>query len=70
MILSLDAETYFGLDEVGTRMWVVLADAPTIQGAFETLCQEYEVDQEQLRHDLEELLDELVTRKLVVIHAP
>ena len=70
VILSLDAETYYGLDEVGTRMWVVLADSPTVQAAFEKLCMEYDVDPEQLRHDIEELLGELVARKLIEIHAP
>ena len=70
VILSLDAETYFGLDEVGTRMWGLLAESPTIQAAFEKLCLEYEVDPDQLRRDLGELLGELVGRKLLEIHAP
>jgi hypothetical protein len=56
VILSLDAETYFGLDEVGTRTWELLAAAPNLQAAFETLCAEYDVDSGQLRRDLEELL--------------
>jgi hypothetical protein len=70
VILSLDSETYYGLDEVGTRIWSVLAESPTIQAAFERLCQEYEVESDRLRHDLEELLGELVGRKLIEIHAP
>jgi predicted component of type VI protein secretion system len=70
VILSLDSETYFGLDEVGTRFWTVLTAAPSIQAAFETLCGEYDVAPEQLRRDLEELLGELVARKLLEIHGP
>jgi hypothetical protein len=70
VILSLDAETYFGLDEVGTRVWGVLGQSPTIQAAFETLCLEYDVDKDQLRRDLEKFLGELVVRKLIEIHAP
>jgi hypothetical protein len=70
VILSLDSETYYGLDEVGTRFWTVLAAAPSIQAAFETLCGEYEVAPEELRRDLEELLGELVGRKLIEIHGP
>jgi hypothetical protein len=68
VILSLDAETYFGLDEVGTRIWSVLGESPTIQAAFETLCLEYDVDKDQLRRDLEEFLGELVACKLMEIH--
>lgn len=68
--MSLDAETYFGLDAVGTRFWTALGAAPSIQAAFETLCAEYDVAPEQLRRDLEELLGELVARKLLEIDGP
>jgi len=70
VILSLDSETYFGLDEVGTRTWELLRAGPTIQAAYETLCAEYDVDSAQLRRDLEELLDQLVGHKLIEIDAP
>jgi len=69
VILSLDAETYFGLDEVGTRTWQLLRAGPTIQAAYDTLCAEYDVDAGQLRRDLEELLDQLVGNKLIEIDA-
>lgn len=69
VILSLDAETYFGLDEVGTRAWELLRAGPTIQAAYEALCLEYDVDSEQLRRDLEELLDQLIAHKLIVVDA-
>ena len=69
VILSSSAETYFGLDEVGMRIWGALGESPTIQAAFETLCLEYDVDQDQLRRDLEKFLGELVARKLIEIHA-
>jgi len=70
VILSLDSETYFGLDEVGTRTWELLSAQPTIEAAFETLCAEFDVGPEQLRRDLEELLDQLVTHKLIEIEPP
>ena len=63
VILSLGAETYFGLDEVGTRAWELLRAGPTIQAAYEALCAEY------LRRDLEELLDQLLAHKLIVVDA-
>jgi len=69
VILSLDSETYFGLDEVGTRTWELLRAGPTIQAAYETLCAEYDVDSQQLRRDLEELLDRLITHKLIEVDA-
>jgi hypothetical protein len=67
ILLNLDSETYFGLDEVGTRMWQVLTTQPTIQAAFDDLCAEFDVDGEQLRRDLEELLDQLVAQRLLEV---
>jgi len=69
VILSLDSETYFGLDEVGTRTWELLRAGPTIQAAFEKLCAEYDVAPAQLRRDLEELLDQLIGHKLIEVDA-
>jgi len=70
VLLNLDSETYFGLDEVGTRMWQVLTSQPTIQAALDDLCAEFEVDPEQLRRDLEELLDQLVAHRLIEVIPP
>ena len=69
VILSLEGETYYGLDAVGTRMWAVLCESATVQRAYEKLCSEYDVDPAQLRRDLEELLGELVARRLLTLHA-
>src|SRR5271170_1492909 len=59
VLLNLTSELYMGLDPVGTRMWGVLMDAPTVQSAFETLLGEYEVEPGQLREDLQEFLGKL-----------
>ena len=65
VLLNLKTELYLGLDAVGTRMWTLLHDAPTIQVAYESLLAKYDVDPERLRHDLGEFLDELVDQALV-----
>jgi hypothetical protein len=70
VILSLEAETYFGLDEVGTRTWELLGAEPTIQAVYEALCAEYDVDSAELRRDLEALLDQLVEHKLIEVDVP
>jgi len=67
VILDLDNESYFGLDTVGTRMWQLLADGDSIQGAYDLLLDEFEVDADTLRADLEEFLDELTAKGLVEI---
>ena len=70
VILSLDSETYFGLDEVGTRIWELLRAGGTFETVYETLSSEYDVDGAELRRDLEELLDQLIGRKLIEVDAP
>jgi len=65
VLLNLKSESYFGLDEVGTRMWQVLTDSGSIQAAYETLLAEYEVEPEKLRQDLERLIEQLVAHGLL-----
>ena len=68
VILDLDSESYFGLNQVGTRAWQVLAEGGPIQDAYDALLAEFEVDAETLRADLLELVDDLAGRHLLEIH--
>ena len=65
VLLNLDSESYFGLDEVGTRIWTVLTSAPSIEAAVETLFAEYAVERDQLRADLARLVTTLTDAGLV-----
>ena len=65
VLLNLDSETYFGLDEVGTRMWQVLTTSPSIAAAYDELLAEYDVTPEVLRQDVETLLSELLDHGLL-----
>lgn len=66
VILDLESECYFGLDEVGTRMWLTLTENATIAAAFDALADEYDVEPDRLRADLDELVTTLVDRGLVL----
>jgi hypothetical protein len=59
VILHLQSEEYFGLDEVGTRIWEVLTEAGSIEKAIPLLLQEFEVEAATLEADVKELVDEL-----------
>lgn len=67
VILNLNSERYFGLDQVGARMLAVLTTSDSIQTAFETLLEEYEVENEALRQDLVDLIDRLIEQGLLEI---
>ena len=67
VLLNLNTELYLGLDEVGTRMWILLKDSASIQDAFDALVREYEVEQDRLRQDLDEFLGKLLEHGLIEI---
>jgi hypothetical protein len=70
VLLDLKSEVYLGLDAVGTRMWTVLTESPSIQSAFDVLRTEYDVAPEDLRRDLQEFLGKLQENELIEIRPP
>jgi len=70
IILNLETGKYYGLDEVGTRMWNLLTEHGQVQLAYQTLLEEYDVSEEQLQHDVLTLLDNLSAHGLVHIDQP
>ena len=67
VILNLDSERYYGLDDIGTRILSVLTASESIEAAYQTLVNEYDVDAQVLREDLLELVEELAAQGLVQI---
>ncbi|MCB9103885.1 MAG: PqqD family protein [Anaerolineales bacterium] len=65
VLLNLASESYFGLDEVGARMWQVLTTSESIEAAYDQLLAEYDVEPERLRQDVLDLVDQLAAHGLV-----
>ncbi len=70
VLLSLDSEEYFGLDDIGTSMLMALKECPSIQLALDQLLTEYDVELDQLQADLIELVEKLVQHGLVEVTHP
>jgi len=66
VILNLDSERYFGLDDVGTRMLTVLTTSESIEAAYQKLTHEYDVDGQTLRQDLLEIVEDLVKQGILI----
>jgi len=64
-LLNLDTETYFGLDDVGTRMWQAMEQAKTIGEAAAALAEVYDAPLETLEHDIVRLVLDLQKNGLV-----
>jgi len=67
VLLNLETEKYFGLDETGTRMWQLVTTAPNINAAYQELLAEYDVHPELLRENLTELVGHLVEHGLLQV---
>ena len=65
VLLDLESEQYFGLAEVGTRIWALLNEGQGVAAIVETLLTEYEVEREQLEADVRELLAALLDAGLL-----
>lgn len=67
VLLDLASESYYGLDDVGTRIWAALVEHASLRGAREALIEEFEVDPEVLERDLVRLVGELKQHGLLAI---
>lgn len=65
VILDLASSTYFGLDTVGARLWVLLQQDASVQRACVQLLEEFAVDAAQLERDVDNLLQQLAAARLV-----
>lgn len=67
VLLNVSKGEYFGLNDSGHRMWLILTESDSIQQAYEKLLDEFEVSPEQLRVDLSALVEELLGNELVQV---
>ena len=67
VILSLKTGTYYGLDQVGARIWDLIQEPRTIDSVLEVLLFEFDVDAGQCERDLRLLLGNLSEAGLVEI---
>lgn len=65
VLLDLEGESYFGLNEVGTRIWQLIQAETTIEDTLNILFEEYDVSRAQLESDVGELLDKLADAGLI-----
>jgi hypothetical protein len=67
VLLETGSGRYYGLDEVGTRMWNLLRQHGEIEAVCRDLLREYDVTEERLREDLAKLVEDLSSRGLLQI---
>lgn len=64
VLLNLETGMYFGLDEVGTRVWRLAVDNSSLRAVRERLVEEYDADPATIERDLLALAEALVSKGL------
>jgi len=67
VILNLESGIYFGIDEVGTCIWRVIAAGGSLADAERAILDEYDVEPARLESDLLRFVQDLADRMLVMI---
>lgn len=65
VFLNLQNESYYGLDEVGTRMLTLLTTSASIADAFKVLLTEFDVEPDVLERDIRQLIEKLIANGLL-----
>ena len=65
VLLNMENQQYFGLNDVGARMWKSLMEAGTIAAAGDLLGETYGIEQTIIRADLEGLVRDLLNAGLL-----
>ena len=59
VLLNMASQRYYGLNEVGARMWELLLESGDVNAVTDRLRETYDADPVTLRSDLERLIEEL-----------
>lgn len=65
ILLNLENGKYYGLDEVGTRMWTLLAEHGNPEPVVSAMLKEFDVEEAQLSVDLHGLIAKLAENGLL-----
>jgi hypothetical protein len=65
VVLEMNAGVYFGLNQVGARVWELVKTPRSVRSILDTLLAEYEVEPERCHEDLLSVLDKMRSAGLV-----
>ena len=65
VLLNIDDNHYYGLDDVATRMWQLLVEHGETEAVIQQMLLEYDVDEATLRQDFGQLVTEMEQQGLI-----
>ncbi len=69
MILHLGTGIYFGLDQVGTRVWQLIVEHGALADVCAVMAEEFDAPAQKIREDVGVLLEQLVSKGLLRVDA-
>jgi len=67
VILNLTSGVYFSVDGVGTRIWILMSEQVATEEIVRQLIAEFDVEEAQLRSDMESLVKDLAGQGLIEV---
>ena len=65
VLLNLESGIYFGVDEVGQRIWQLVGEGKTLREVVEAVVGEYDVSRSQAEDDVLAFAETLIERGLL-----
>jgi hypothetical protein len=65
VILDLKSSRYYGLNELGSRVWLALKNKEKMEAVVESISEEYEASPDLIKKDIEALLKKMKKSGLV-----
>lgn len=67
VILNYATGRYYGVDEVGARIWQLIQEPVTIGDVHRTLVSEYDIDPARCEADLQRILEQMIQAHVVEV---
>lgn len=67
VILGLRSQEYFGLEDVGVRIWNIIQEPKTVKDILDTLLNDYDVEPKRCERDLLAVLQEMADEGLIEV---
>jgi hypothetical protein len=67
VMMSIKNGEYYGLDNIGSRVWEIIEKPVTFKELIDLLRYEFEIDDKKCRSDVIEFIEALINKELVVI---
>ena len=67
VILGIQSQEYFGLEDVGVRIWGIIREPKTVRDILDTLLNDYDVEPKRCESDLLAVFQEMAEEGLIEI---